>query len=103
MSKTEAKKIIKRYIQILKTDGFKIVSVYLFGSAAHGKTNKYSDIDVAVIAQKQGNFWKDRQRLSVAGLQVDNRIESHFFSKKDFSDINNPLVYEIRKTGIKIV
>lgn len=103
MSKIEAKKIIQRYIKILKTDGFKIASVYLFGSAARGEATKYSDIDVAVVAQKQSDYWRDRRRISLASLQVDNRIEPHFFTKKDFLDIDNPLVYEIRKTGIKIV
>ncbi len=103
MSKVEAKKIIQQYIQVLRTNGFKITSVYLFGSMINGKSTKYSDIDVAVVTQKKGNHNQDRRRLFLAGLQVDNRIESHLFSKKDFSDINNPLVYEIRKTGIKIL
>ena len=102
MSKLEAKKIIQRYIKVLKTDGIKISSVYLFGSAARGKATKYSDIDVAVITQKN-SYWQNLRRISMVGLQVDNRIEPHFFTKKDFLDIDNPLVYEIRKTGVKIV
>ena len=36
-------------------------------------------------------------------LNIDNRIEPHGFTEADFKNLADPLVYEIRKTGIKVI
>lgn len=102
MPNIEAKKIAKQYARQLKKGGFPVVSLYLFGSAAIGRAKKWSDIDVAVITGKPLGYWSGKFKASRLALRVDNRLEPHIFSKKDFSDLNDPLVYEIRKTGVKI-
>ena len=48
-SKDEVNQLVKRYSEMAST-AFKIDGVYLFGSYAYGKPNKYSDIDVALVS-----------------------------------------------------
>ena len=104
MSKTEAKKITKKYAEKLKQEKFPFLAIYLFGSHAKGKANKWSDIDIAVISDKfKRNNDKNRWLLWNLTLDVDTRIEPHGFTKKDFSNEADPMAHEIKKTGIKIV
>jgi len=103
MSRIEAKKIVKQYAEKLKAENYPFSAVYLFGSQLKGKTHKGSDIDVAVISDKlKRNIDKNRFLLWDLRMDVDTRIEPHGFTIKDFQDKCDPMVYEIRKTGIKI-
>ena len=104
MSKTEAEKIAKKYTTKLKAKKYPISAAYLFGSYATGKANKRSDIDVAIVSDKLKKDWnKNEDALWKYTIGVDSRIEPIGFTVKDFEDSSNPMVYEIRKTGIKIV
>ena len=103
MSNIKAKKIVKKYAEKLKENNYPFASIYLFGSYAKNKAHKWSDIDVAIVSDKmKRNRDKNRFLLWDLRMDVDNRIEPHGFTVKDFQDINDPMVYEIRKTGIKI-
>ena len=104
MSKTQAEKIVKRYTAKLKAKKYPFSAVYLFGSYAKGKANRWSDIDVAIISDKLKKDWnKNEDILWKYTVGVDYRIEPIGFTIKDFQDNSNPMVYEIKKTGIKIV
>ncbi len=104
MSKTQVKNIAKEYAKKLRAEGYPFFAVYLFGSYAQGKANEWSDIDIAVISDKlKKNWWKNEILLSHLGLDVDLRIEPHGFTVEDFKDEYDPMVYEIKKTGIRIV
>jgi len=104
MSKTQVKNIVKKYADKLKTEGYPFSAIYLFGSHAQGNANKWSDIDIAVISDKlKKNWWKNEILLSHLSLDVDLRIEPHGFTKKDFKKEYDPMIYEIKKTGIKIL
>ncbi len=104
MSTAEAKDIVSHYAEQLRKEGYPITALYLFGSAVKGTFNPMSDIDVAVISEKLKyaddasllKLWKTRR-------SVDNRIEPHGFTPEEFGDDNNPLVYEIKKTGILVI
>ena len=103
MSNIKAKKIVKKYAEKLKKENYPISAVYLFGSHAKGKAHKWSDIDVAVISDKlKRNKDKNKFLLWDLRMDIDTAIEPHGFTVKDFEDINDPMVYEIKKTGIKI-
>lgn len=52
MSKIEAKKIVKKYADKLKTEKYPFSAIYLFGSFAKGAPRKWSDIDVAVVSKE---------------------------------------------------
>lgn len=103
MSKTEAKKIVKKYAKKLKDNKFPFFSIYLFGSYATGKPRKESDIDVAVLSDKLKKDWnKNEELLWKLSLGVDPRIEPIGMTLKDFKDNCDPLAAEIKKTGIRI-
>lgn len=103
MSKIEAKKIVKKYSKKLKAKNFPFSAVYLFGSYSKRKAHSWSDIDVAVISNKlKRNRDKNIIELWRAREGVDNRIEPHGFTPEDFKINEDPMVYEIKKTGIKV-
>ena len=104
MPDARTKKIVKKYADKLKTENYPVSAVYLFGSQAKGTARKWSDIDVAVVSDKlKRNFDKNSLKLWRMREGVDIRIEPHGFTVKDFENINDPMIYEIRKTGIRIV
>lgn len=104
MSKTEVKKIIRNYAKMLKTKKYPFSAMYLFGSYAKGKAHKWSDIDVAVVSNKlKRNYERNRTILRNTSLDIDLRLEPHGFTVSEFKDNSNPMSYEIRKTGIKII
>ena len=104
MSKVEAKKIVKKYAEELRKKNYPFSAIYLFGSHAKGNARKWSDIDVAVVSDKlKRNRDKNRFLLWHIRRKVDSMIEPHGFTVKGFQDNSDPMVYEIKKTGIKIV
>jgi predicted nucleotidyltransferase len=104
MSKAQAKKIVKKYSEKLRASHYPLSAIYLYGSYAKGNAGKWSDIDVAVVADRLNtDWWKNEKLLSNISLEVDSRIEPHGFTVKDFADDCDPMVYEIKKTGIRIV
>ena len=86
------------------TSGYQPVKIFIFGSYAKGTSHKWSDIDVAIVTNKlKRNYEKNRSVLRRIGLDVDLRIEPHGFTAEDFENLADPLVYEIRKTGIRVI
>ncbi|MFH1187973.1 MAG: nucleotidyltransferase domain-containing protein [bacterium] len=104
MSKVEAKKIVRRYAKKLEKNNYPFSAIYLFGSYAQNKNNKWSDIDVAVVSDKlRKNNDKNRFLLWDMRLDIDTRIEPHGFTVQDFQNECNPMASEIRKTGVRIL
>ncbi|MFH1837904.1 MAG: nucleotidyltransferase domain-containing protein [Candidatus Kuenenbacteria bacterium] len=103
MSNIEIKKIVKKYAQALKEKKYSFFKIYLFGSCAKKNQNKWSDIDVAIITDKlKKNKDKNRFLLWDIRMDVDTRIEPHGFTVEDFQNEYDPMVYEIKNTGIEI-
>lgn len=104
MSKTQAKKIAQRYAQALREADYPVEALYLFGSYVQGTANPDSDIDVAVVSRIfNKNRDHDRLFLWQARRAIDKRIEPHTFTPESFGNNEDPLAFEIRKTGIRIV
>jgi predicted nucleotidyltransferase len=103
MSKDKVEKIVKKYAVKLKAKKYPFSAIYLFGSHAKNKAHKWSDIDVAVISDKLKKDWnKNEDILWKHTIGIDSRIEPIGFTIKDFQDECDPMVYEIKKTGIRI-
>jgi predicted nucleotidyltransferase len=103
MSGSEVKKIVKNYKRALEKAGYPFSAVYLFGSYAKGDAREESDIDIAVLSDKLRENWnKNEEILWKLGADVDLRIEPVGFTPEDFSDGMDPMVREIKKTGIKV-
>lgn len=51
-TKTKIKNIAKEFAAFANDQKFPVEQIYLFGSYAYGKPNKYSDIDFAIVSSK---------------------------------------------------
>lgn len=91
------------YIVRLEQLRVPIQSVYLFGSWAKGTQHRWSDIDLAIISPQFSSWEKKRKLLAKAMHRDLCEVEPHGFSPQAFADPNNPVVYEIKKYGIRIV
>lgn len=95
--------IVLKYIELLRKNGIGFHNIYLFGSYVKGSYNSDSDIDLAIVLDKNKiDRFDERLKLMKLRWNVDLRIEPHPFSIKDF-DKTDPFVKEIIATGEKIV
>jgi len=94
---------ITKYLNLIKEKFPDIESVYLFGSYAKGISTEDSDIDLALIFKDldDSKRFDIQVQLMVLAAKVDSRIEPHPISHDDFLS-GNPLVIEIKKTGIQV-
>ncbi len=103
MSKADAKKIAIKFGEKLKAENYPFSAIYLFGSYAVGKYHAGSDIDIAVLSDKLKKDWnKNEELLWKIGVDVDLRIEPIGFVPEDFESEVDPMVREIKKTGIRV-
>jgi len=104
MGRSQAIRIIKRFIKALKREGIPIDHVILYGSYARGKVRPDSDIDVAVVSKQ---FGKDRVEegmalFRIAG-EIDTRLEPVPVSTQAYeNDTWIPLIFEIREKGLHL-
>ncbi len=104
MPNSEIINLVKGYTDTLKKSGISLDAVYIFGSQVKGTMHEWSDIDVAIVSPylsdkyTEGRFllWKLRR-------DTDLQIEPHGFSPEGWKDESNPMAYEIRKTGVKVL
>src|ERR1039458_3740643 len=93
----------RNYAKNLKKFGMPFKTVYLFGSYAKGNSRNGSDIDIAVVSSSlQKKYNEGRFLLWKLRRSVDLRIEPHGFTPKTWNDPLDPLVHEIKTTGLKI-
>ena len=93
----------RNYAKNLKKSGIPFKAVYLFGSYAKGNSRQGSDIDIAVVSPSlQKKYNEGRFLLWKLRRNIDLRIEPHGFTPKTWNDPSDPLVHEIKTTGLKI-
>lgn len=81
----------------------RIEAAFLYGSQIKGTASKWSDIDVAIISPDfSADLFQEQVDLMRLAAQIDDRIEPRPFRPTDF-DADEPLVSEIKRTGIQIV
>ncbi|MCM1076882.1 MAG: nucleotidyltransferase domain-containing protein [Bacteroides sp.] len=97
MDKKQAIEIARRYKEEV-SDCLPVKAVYLYGSYSKGGYRDESDIDIAVIVSNSGDYFKDTPLLWRIGRKVNFLIEPVLLSE----DVNDPLYYDILKTGILI-
>ncbi len=94
--------IADQFIEALKRAGLKVLGAYLYGSYASGQAHPDSDIDIAVVSSDfSGDRLADWDLVCKIRRGIDVRIEAIPFRPERFRD-ENPLVWEIKKNGIKI-
>jgi predicted nucleotidyltransferase len=98
------KDIVIKYAEELKKNNFSFEAIYLFGSYAKKRANRWSDIDLAVVSdQFKRNSIEKELFLWKIGRKIDSKIEPIGFSVEDFNDFYNPIVYEIKTTGVRVM
>lgn len=94
-------KEVSTYIKLIKKDKIPIKRVIVFGSQVKKKAHKWSDIDVCIISTKFQDSFEALHYLLKKSYQIKTIIEPHPYHPKDFVN-EDPLVWEIKKTGITI-
>lgn len=90
---------VERFLDAVRRE-WRVEAAYLFGSHVRGQATRWSDIDVAVVSpDRPEDLSHARLRMMRIATQIDPRIEPRLFIAEDFS-INDPLVGEIRRSGI---
>lgn len=97
----QALKVARRFVRAVQKSGIDLDAAYLYGSYAHGTPHAWSDIDVALISKDLTGGIEDLQKIHAATRTYDSRIEHVQFHPRDFQD-ENPLVWEIKTTGIPL-
>ena len=94
----------QRFIGEIRNSGINVAGAYLYGSYAKQTADINSDIDVCVVSPDLGKDLIDEMvKLKQIARKIDDRIEAVPFGIADFSDPFDPLVFQIKNTGIKIV
>ena len=95
-------KLAQRYAIALRSDNLLIKDIYIYGSWAKGNARKDSDIDVCVVSPdfRKIDPW---EYLWSKRLDADTLyIQPVGFTPENFID-ESPLVWEIKRTGIKVM
>ncbi len=93
---------VKLFLDRLEAIGIHVTGAYLFGSYLTGKTDEWSDIDVAVISpQISDDRFEERVTLAKIAYPIDDRIEPLPFNPNDFAK-DDPLIREIKNKGFAI-
>src|ERR1700733_6849783 len=96
---------LKKLADEIQQSGVHLKKVVLYGSYSRNEQNKWSDIDVAFVADEfTGIGFEDVKlfvRLLVNRPTLD--IQPRTYHTKDFTPDKDPFVEEILKTGIEIV
>jgi predicted nucleotidyltransferase len=92
----------RRFIHAIEKSGIHLQAAYLYGSHARGQARVDSDIDIALVSKDFTGWVDDLPLIKPALLTMDSRIEHVRFHPRDFHD-ENPLVWEIKTTGLQLV
>ena len=101
--KKEIKKIVQQYRLKVKNAGIPIEKMIIFGSYARGNARKDSDIDICVVSPELGkDEIAEASKLNFLRWKLDNRIEAHPVSSKDFKSTATPFISEVKKYGVEV-
>ena len=104
ISQQEMKKFVNDFIISLEKNNLQVRRVVLFGSYARGNPRDYSDIDLAVIADKfTDNRWKNQTKIARATESDQDYsyiIEPIGYSTKEYEQAERgSFLDEIKRTG----
>ncbi len=99
----KVKKTIDLYLSALREHNIPIKEAILFGSFAKGNSQKWSDIDIALVSEIfGGDRIDDKDKIRKITLSISSELDVVPFSPTDFN-LRNPLAKEILRTGIRLV
>jgi predicted nucleotidyltransferase len=93
----------RRFVDLLKTHGIDVSEAYIFGSVISNKSDRDSDIDVAVVSKGfSGIPYYDVKKISKYRRLIDLRLEIHPFSFDDISANPPSFLMDIRNNGVRL-
>ena len=95
-------KQVKDFISMINAAGITLKKVILFGSYAKNKQTKYSDIDVALVADEFSGVSPEDVKLFMGAMRKYYMVQPQTYNTKDFTPDKDPFVEEILRTGIEI-
>lgn len=103
LTKESAIKTVRNFAAEVKKSGVHLSKVIIYGSYAYGKPNKWSDIDVALVADEfTGTGFNDTAYFArINNKKPYIRIEAKTFPTEYFKK-GDPFIDEVKKTGIEI-
>ncbi|MBI1812723.1 nucleotidyltransferase domain-containing protein [Candidatus Peregrinibacteria bacterium] len=101
LTKERGLAIAKRFKKRLNAGGIPVVGVYLFGSLAHGKPHRWTDVDIAVVHEPFAKL-RSQERRSVRSLRDDFSVPMDIVCLRS-EDLKNDylaLAKEVREHGV---
>jgi predicted nucleotidyltransferase len=95
--------LVKQFAKDVRDEGVNLRHVYLFGSFAKNKQRRYSDIDVALVADEfEGFAFEDMDLFIKAKIKKNySRIQVQTFPT-DYFKKGDAFINEIKRTGVEI-
>ena len=93
---------VKDFVKLVNADGIKLKKVILFGSYATNKQDKYSDIDLALVADEFSGVASEDVKLFLKAMRKYYMVQAQTYNTRDFGADKDPFVQEILRTGIVI-
>jgi predicted nucleotidyltransferase len=101
MDKREIVDILKKYINILRSEGITINKAYLYGSYLSNTASDDSDIDIMLVTDNEDDYLTGR--IWSLTRKVNSKIEPYLVGKGRFNDnVNSPLIDLVKRTGLEI-
>ncbi len=97
--------IIKEFRErIAELYGGRLKEVILYGSCARGQATADSDIDLAIVLEGEVAPGREIDRMIdiITDLNLDYAVLISVYpvSEKDYSELNSPLLINVRREGI---
>jgi predicted nucleotidyltransferase len=105
MATNEVIKLLKKYLQLVRSEGIPVNKAYLYGSYARNQATDISDIDLLIVSENSfenddmtiGKIWSLTRKVST-------KIEPYLVGNERFNnDSNSPLIQIVKAEGIVIV
>ena len=96
--------LVRRYLTLLRAEGFHVQRAVVFGSQARGEAHADSDIDLLIPSPDfDALTWKQEERLWALTARLDSRIEPVLCGETHWwGDEVSPLLEAVRLEGIVI-
>lgn len=96
--------LVRRYLNLLRAEGFRIERAILFGSQARATARAESDIDLLIPSPDfDALTWKQEERLWALAARLDSRIEPIPCGESRWqTDDESPLIEAARLEGIVV-
>jgi len=102
MVEKEIAELIKRFIKELRKENIIVKKVFLFGSHARGTQRKDSDIDIAIVIERNEKEQKDKKISPWKyAARVDTRLAPIALWESEMKKDYIPIIWEI-KNGLDV-